>query len=167
MFWDTETIAAVSECNAYNVGQNWPIVARALSDWGIYDRSIAAGVIGTIAIETASTFAPVREAFWLDEHWRRMNLRYYPYYGRGFIQTTWQANYQAVEAVLGISCVQNPDLLLDAWNAARALAIYFRDRGVADAAQMHDWSLVRYRVLGAYNGLPRLEQIARTLLEVD
>jgi hypothetical protein len=167
LFWSTETIAAVSECNALNIERNWPIVARALHELGIYDRNIAAGTIGTIAIETASTFAPVREAFWLSEEWRRANLRYYPYYGRGFVQTTWASNYHAVQDVLGIPCVDDPDLLLDPWNAARALAIYFRDRGVASAAQAQDWSLVRYRVLGAYNGIERLVGIANTLLDAE
>jgi hypothetical protein len=46
-------------------------------------------VLATTQWETAQTFKPVREAFWKDEEWRRVNLaRYYPYYGRGFVQLT-------------------------------------------------------------------------------
>jgi hypothetical protein len=40
-------------------------------------------VLATTEWETAQTFKPVREAFWLSEDWRRRNFRYYPYYGRG------------------------------------------------------------------------------------
>src|SRR5690606_34382592 len=40
--------------------------------------------------ETGKTMQPVREAYWLDEDWRRRNLRYYPFYGRGDVQLTWE-----------------------------------------------------------------------------
>src|SRR5438045_92240 len=43
--------------------------------------------------ETAAQMQPVREAYWLSEDWRKANLRYFPWYGRGFVQITWQANY--------------------------------------------------------------------------
>ncbi len=40
-------------------------------------------VIATVEWETGNTFKPVKEAYWLSEDWRRRNLRYYPYFGRG------------------------------------------------------------------------------------
>lgn len=43
--------------------------------------------------ETNATMRPVREAYWLSEDWRRRNLRYYPWYGRGYVQLTWRTNY--------------------------------------------------------------------------
>ena len=45
----------------------------------------AAYVLATASWETAHTLRPVREAFWLDEKWRKRNLRYYPWYGRGAV----------------------------------------------------------------------------------
>lgn len=164
-WWSAETIAAVSQCPVEAVRANWPLVDQALRERGIHDRRVCAGAIGTIAIETASTFAPVREAYWLSESWRRANLSYYPWYGRGFVQTTWQSNYARVQEVLGILCLTDPDLLLEPWPSARALALYFDERGVAAAALADDWEQVRYRVLGGYDGLARLTRIATTLLE--
>ena len=40
-------------------------------------------VFATVFHETAQTFAPVIEAYWKTEAWRKRNFRYYPYYGRG------------------------------------------------------------------------------------
>lgn len=69
-------------------------------------------VIATTEWETAQTFKPVREAFWLSEQWRKNNLRYYPYYGRGYVQLTWKSNYQKYSKILGIDAVNNPDIVM-------------------------------------------------------
>ena len=70
-------------------------------------------VLATVQWETAQTFRPVREAFWLSEDWRRRNLRYYPYYGRGFVQITWKNNYEKYSKLLGVDLVNNPDLAME------------------------------------------------------
>jgi predicted chitinase len=70
-------------------------------------------VLATTQWETAQTFKPVREAFWNDEQWRKNNLRYYPYYGRGYVQLTWRNNYQAYSDILSQDLVNNPDLALN------------------------------------------------------
>jgi|GEM_PF-5641161 len=69
-------------------------------------------VLATVEWETNGTFQPVREAYWHDEAWRRANLRYYPYYGRGYVQLTWEANYRKYAKIMGIDLVGNPDLAL-------------------------------------------------------
>ena len=58
-------------------------------------------VLATTQWETAQTFQPVREAFWHDEAWRQANFSYYPYYGRGYVQLTWDRNYKAYSDILG------------------------------------------------------------------
>lgn len=50
--------------------------------------------------ETNATMEPVIEAYWLSEDWRRQHLRYYPWYGRGLVQLTWQHNYETADAAL-------------------------------------------------------------------
>jgi len=70
-------------------------------------------VVATAEWETARTFQPVREAFWKSEAWRRENLRYYPYYGRGFVQLTWQRNYATYGHILGVDLVNDPDRAMD------------------------------------------------------
>lgn len=53
--------------------------------------------------ETNHTMEPVREAYWLDEDWRRRNLtKYYPWYGRGYVQLTWEKNYRYADEKLGL-----------------------------------------------------------------
>src|SRR4029079_15992876 len=51
-------------------------------------------MLATAFQETNQTMQPVREAYWLSEEWRRRNLRYYPFYGWGYVQLTWEANYR-------------------------------------------------------------------------
>ena len=65
----------------------------------------------TVQWETAGTWEPVKEAYWVNnaEQWRKDNLRYYPYYGRGYVQLTWESNYQKYETILEDPLVDNPD----------------------------------------------------------
>lgn len=84
-----------------------------------FERSLPQGdvrwlayMLATTFHETARTMQPVREAFWLSEDWRRRNLRYYPYYGRGYVQLTWKENYERAGVVVGANLVSNPDLAM-------------------------------------------------------
>jgi len=54
-------------------------------------------MLATAWHETAKTMQPVREAFNLSENWRKRNLRYWPWYGRGYVQLTWEANYSRAD----------------------------------------------------------------------
>ena len=58
----------------------------------VIDAQIAY-ILATVEWETNHTFEPVKEAYWLSEGWRERNLRYYPFYGRGYVQLTWEENY--------------------------------------------------------------------------
>lgn len=70
-------------------------------------------VLATTQWETAHTFKPVKEAFWLNEGWRERNLkRYYPYYGRGYVQLTWKKNYEKYADIMQEDLVNDPDLAL-------------------------------------------------------
>jgi len=80
---------------------------------GLTLSSQIAYVLATVQHETNNTFKPVREAYWLNEEWRRKNLRYYPYYGRGYVQLTWDYNYKKYGDILGINLLDNPDKVMD------------------------------------------------------
>jgi putative chitinase len=73
--------------------------------------------------ETAARMEPVKEAFWLTENWRKTNLRYYPWYGRGFVQLTWEANYKHADEALGLNgaLIANPDMAMQPDIAAKIL----------------------------------------------
>jgi len=69
-------------------------------------------VLATAFHETAHTMKPVREAFWLSEVWRRDNLRYYPWYGRGYVQLTWKRNYVFASYRLKKNLTRDPDVVM-------------------------------------------------------
>lgn len=70
-------------------------------------------VLATAWHETAGTMKPVKEAYWLDEGWRRDNLRYYPWYGRGYVQLTWESNYVKAGDMLGLDLTTVPDVVME------------------------------------------------------
>lgn len=88
-------------------------IKRECKAQGIGLKTQLAYVLATTEWETAKTFKPVREAFWLGEDWRRENLIYYPFYGRGYVQLTWEKNYKKYSEILGVDLVKNPDTALD------------------------------------------------------
>jgi putative chitinase len=111
--------------------------------------------------ETAATMQPVKEAYWLSEDWRKVHLHYFPWYGRGFCQLTWEANYKKADTALHLNgeLSRNPDLALKPDIAARiivwgmesgaftgkSLADYLPKHGPADDRQ---FQLARYIING-------------------
>lgn len=51
--------------------------------------------------------------------------RYYPYYGRGYLQNTWKDAYERLGRVLGVDLVRNPDLLAANRSFAARAAVWF------------------------------------------
>jgi len=81
--------------------------------------------LATAYHETAATMLPVREAYWLSEDWRRTNLRYFPYYGRGYVQLTWRENYERADRELhmGGALLANLDKAMDPAIAAKIMRL--------------------------------------------
>jgi hypothetical protein len=125
-------------------------------------RNQLAYILATARWETAHTMKPVREAFWLSEGWRRRNLtRYYPYYGRGFAQLTWDYNYRRAGEALGIGdeLVEDPDRALEPEIAAEVLIV----------GMMEGWYNARGHGLGHYVTLTHSDyvQARRTVNILD
>ena len=80
----------------------------------------SAYMLATAWHETRATMQPVREAFWLSEEWRRTHLRYYPWYGRGYVQLTWHENYARADRELGLGgeLLRQPDKAMEPTIAA-------------------------------------------------
>jgi predicted chitinase len=121
-------------------------------------------VLATVEWETAQTFKPVREAFWLNEEWRRQNLRYYPYYGRGYVQLTWRNNYAKYSQILGVDLVEKPDLAMDN-NIALFVLVHgfktgtFTGRKITEFINTHQADFVNAR--RCINGRDRAHDIAQ------
>lgn len=83
---------------------------------GIVLKSQIAYIIATVDHETNHTFKPITEAYWLrnpDAYLRKTHADYYPYYGRGYVQLTWDYNYQNYGALLKRDLVNHPEYALE------------------------------------------------------
>jgi len=108
-------------------------IVAILDEWEarkLTDLRWLAYMLATTYHETNMTMQPVREAYWLSEDWRRRNLRYYPWYGRGYVQLTWEENYKKMGRLLGIDLWGNLDLAMEPRIAA---AIMFEGMMKADS----------------------------------
>ena len=88
-------------------------------------RNQAAYVLATGWWETAHTMHPVKEAYWVKnaEAWRKKNLRYWPWYGRGYVQLTWERNYIHAGKQLGLDLTTNPEAVMKPDVSARILVM--------------------------------------------
>lgn len=125
-------------------------------------------VLGTVKHETNDTFKPVKEAYRLSEGWRKRNLRYYPYYGRGFVQITWKENYEKFSKLLDVDLVSNPDLALEINNAIFIL-VYGMKNGIFTGKKLSDYfddkgsDFISARKI--INGTDKAEHIAKLAQE--
>jgi hypothetical protein len=104
----------------------WDAEAKRVGAYG--RRQHLSYMLATAFHETAATMQPVREGYYLGEESGkaeryRKKLRYYPWYGRGLVQLTWEANYQKADDELGLhgTLIGNPDLALDHTIAVRVM----------------------------------------------
>jgi putative chitinase len=136
---------------------------RLLQAFGVAAWPIAFAAYGlaTAWRETGKQMQPVREAYWLTEDWRKANLRYYPWYGRGYVQCTWEKNYQRADDELGLGgkLIANPDLTLqpdiaaqimvrgmvEGWFSGKKLGDYLPSTGTAD---IHQFTNARWIING-------------------
>lgn len=149
-----KVLKAVPENGRGAATHNLPLIVQALQAEGILDPRTLAYALATIQRETGGTFAPVREGF-SDAVGKQqaINNGYgggENYYGRGFIQLTHADNYKKIGERIGMGdqLVNNPDLALDPEISAKILAAFFKDRGVAEAAQKGDFVGARRPVNG-------------------
>jgi hypothetical protein len=163
-YWDAATIATAANCPQSGVERSWPALHAELVWRDQASRNSQAASIATTAIETAHTFLPVREAFWLSEAWRAANLRYYEFYGRGLIQLTWRENYERLSPACGVDLVAEPDLALEPEHAAVIFAEYWASHDIQASADAEDWAACRRKVQGGSAGLDEFERIVGELL---
>ena len=106
--------------------------------------------------ETNKTMQPVREAYWTSEAWRKKNLRYWPHYGRGYVQLTWPFNYEKADAecskagliqkgelLANLDLAMRPDIaafimrmgMVEGWFTGKSFSTYLPASGTATRAQ--------------------------------
>ncbi|KAF6685016.1 glycoside hydrolase family 19 protein [Pantoea sp. EKM20T] len=77
----------------------------------------------------------------------------YRYRGRGLIQITGKANYEALVKQLGADVVANPDLLLCYRFAAMSAAAWWKNHGLNELADSDDVTRITRVINGGTNGL--------------
>lgn len=94
--------------------EGFNVLLKAMERWPVTWTGYG---LATAWHETNQTMQPVAEAYYLGasaEAWRKRNLRYWPWYGRGYPQTTWEKNYQRADDKLGLggALMKNPGLMM-------------------------------------------------------
>ncbi|MEG3882074.1 hypothetical protein QT972_32455 [Microcoleus sp. herbarium7] len=156
-----ELAALIMGCTVQQANTNLPYITKSLESRYILNRLCLIAVLGTIKVETGG-FAPISEYggddYFYEMYEGRSDLGNTQagdgarYKGRGFVQITGRANYKYYGQKLEINLIENPDLALQVETAAEILAEYFADRKISQAANAHDWELVRRLVNGGLNG---------------
>ncbi|TGB52644.1 hypothetical protein CRT22_24545 [Escherichia sp. E5028] len=129
-------------------------------------NSQIAYILATVKRETGDTFQPVREGDWgghiSTDEYRKKHYRYYPYYGRGYVQITWDYNYKAYSEKLGVDLVSDPDRALEPNNSLFILIDGFKN-GVFTGKKLTDYvskdSVDFLNARRCINGLDHAEQI--------
>jgi hypothetical protein len=123
----TQNVSGMGRVLSYGEEQKTPLT------WLAY-------IIATAWWETNQTMWPIKEAYWLSEGWRKRNLRYYPYYGRGLVQVTWKANSKKLGEMIGVGdlFVTDPDKMLEWQYALPALFVGMR-RGIYTGKALGDY----------------------------
>lgn len=95
---------------------------------GVLPLTWMAYVLATEYHETAKTMQGVKEGLGKSEEWRKTHLSYYPWYGRGKVQLTWEDNYKLATEKLtlagyNVDLIAHPDQALDLEIAAVIIVV--------------------------------------------
>lgn len=116
------------------------MIQEAFEDFGGRLNSQLAYILATVYHEVGPAFLPVREGFAKsDEEAIKIITRMFEqgkiktnyalpasngksYFGRGFVQLTWEANYKTMGKKLNLKLWEDPSLALENWAAAQIVA---------------------------------------------
>lgn len=138
-----------------------PIIDRAAGDFDINTPERMAAFLAQVGHESGGLH-------WLVELWgpTPTQSRYegradlgntvegdgYRYRGRGLIQLTGRANYQAASDALATDFVGSPELLGDPEYAVRSAMWFWKSRGLNELADAGDFERITRRINGGLNG---------------
>lgn len=103
------------------------LLASLEADEQVVDLRWGAYILATTKHETADTFRPVKEyGRGEGRPYGRPAENGLVYYGRGYVQLTWDYNYKRMGELLGIPLYDNPDLACDPSTAYKIMSLGMR-----------------------------------------
>lgn len=184
-----EQVATLYDSSAKsNVNKHWPAVKTALDELKIYDKSMIAMALGTIAAETAG-FVPI------DEFKSKYNTKNYPFdlyepgtsagiklgnnkagdgalfKGRGFVQLTGRYNYTHIGLQINTDLVVDPVKANESEIAAKILARFLKNKETKIRDQLELGTLeglkaARKLVNGGHHGFDRFKNVYEDALQL-
>jgi hypothetical protein len=126
------------QSDAKNLERYFPILAKEWVSAGMGSKNNLVAAIATTYVETRR-FAPIEEE-------GKGGGRHGIFYGRGFIQLTWEDGYRRCGKAIGLDLVSNPNLALQPEVAAKIFTWYWTKGTSYDIrtfAEKGDWANVR------------------------
>ncbi len=104
------------------------------------DLNQFAYILATVKHETANTFQPIHEYGYGigKEYGRKDPTTGQIYYGRGYVQLTWKANYEKMGSALNIDIVNNPALAMNPVYAVQIL-VFGMEQGMFTGKKLDDY----------------------------
>ena len=144
------------------LGVYWPFLNGAMHRFEINTPLRAAAFLAQLAHESG-------ELRWMEEIWGPTDAqkRYEGrkdlgntepgdgkrFKGRGPIQLTGRANYKKYGDLLGVNLIANPELAAKPEYAFQTAALYWKQNGCNELADVEDFKAITKRINGGYNGL--------------
>lgn len=154
----------LSRCTGARIdrAEEWlPFIESAMDEFGISTPERQAAFLAQIGHESGGLH-------WSSEIWGPTSAqkRYegrldlgntepgdgFRFKGRGLIQTTGRANYEATGDALGVDLISDPVQLAQPELAARSAAWFWADRGLNELADAGEFERITKRVNGGLNG---------------
>lgn len=104
----------------------------------ITDNRWTAYMQATAYHETAHTMLPIAEYGHGRGHPYGQSKHGHVYYGRGYVQLTWDYNYEKMGKILGVDLLNKPDLAMEPDIAAKVM-LEGMIRGVFTGKALHDY----------------------------
>ena len=144
---------------------------------GVLPLGWCAYVLATEYHETAKRMQPVKEGLGLSDAWRKKNLKYYPWYGRGEVQLTWEYNYKKAtdrlrELGWELDLVKDPEQALDPKISTAVMIVgmlegWFTGKKLRDYLPQHPTREHYKNARRIVNGTDKADLIAGIALEFE
>ncbi len=130
-------------------------------------RNQLAYLLATAYWETGRTMRPIKE---MGGEKYLKSKKYYPYFGRGYVQLTWDYNYKKAGNKLGVDFIKYPEKLLDSELASKIIVVgmvegWFTSKKLSDYITLNKSDFVNARKI--INGKDKAHEIAEIAKTYD